>query len=236
MGYLDGSHHDARPTGAERRLIALWIDSGAAYPGTYAALGTGMVGGFEIADRSIRLDRSDLGWPATGAAAEALERRCGGCHSGSRQLPLTVSHVTGPGSWGSAFSGAPPWIPLAPDDPRRRWSRHLLYDLTRPEKSLILLAPLARGAGGFESCGRAVYAGAGDEDYRKVLAAIAEAGRRLDGIRRFDMAGFRPRREYLEEMCRHGILAGIPGGDVPVDPYALDRAYWSALEHRPEGD
>jgi hypothetical protein len=235
LRFADGNHHEARPSERERKVLRLWIDSGAAHPGTYAALGTGMVGGFEIAGRSIRLDRSDLEWPGTKAAVEALERRCGSCHTGDRELPLSVSHVTGPGSWGTAFKGSPPWVALTPDDVRRKWSRHLFFNLTRPKKSLILLAPLARSAGGFEACGAPVFAGTADEDYRKVLAAIAEAKGRLDEIRRFDMSGFQPRREYVEEMRRHGILPA--GGDptAVLDVYALDRAYWEALEFRPEG-
>ncbi len=37
MGKLDGSHYDAKLSDAERRLVQLWIDTGATYPGTYAA-------------------------------------------------------------------------------------------------------------------------------------------------------------------------------------------------------
>ncbi|MFC1806706.1 hypothetical protein ACFL09_07015, partial [Planctomycetota bacterium] len=39
-----GSHDKVRVSDHERRLIRLWLDSAAAYPGTYAALGSGMVG------------------------------------------------------------------------------------------------------------------------------------------------------------------------------------------------
>jgi hypothetical protein len=229
LEHLRGSNGRPGPSEHEKLLIRLWIDSGAAYPGTYAALGTGMVGGFEIADRSIRLDRSDTEWPSTKAAVEALQRRCGSCHEGGKSLPLSVSHVTGPGGWGTAFTGAPPWVALTPDDVRRRYSRHLSYNLTRPEKSLLLLAPLARAAGGFESCGSAVFAGTSDPDYLKVLRAIQDAKARLDEVKRFDMPGFRPRREYLEEMKRHGILPADLPPDAPVDVYATDRAYWRSL-------
>jgi hypothetical protein len=230
--YLDGTHYDARPNAHEQRLVRLWIDSGAAYPGTYAALGTGMVGGFEIVDRSIRLDRSDLQWPSTQAAVEALKRRCGTCHGDDRPLPLSVSHVTGRGAWGTAFTGAPPWVDLEPNDVRRRWSRHLFYNLSRPEKSLLLLAPLAKAAGGFESCGRPVLASTADPDYRKILEAIRDAKARLDAIKRFDMPGFHLRREYVDEMRRYGILPADLRPDAPIDVYATDRAYWQSLWYR----
>ncbi|MBM4040141.1 MAG: hypothetical protein FJ290_16675, partial [Planctomycetes bacterium] len=230
---LDGSHYDAKPSEHERRMVRLWIDSGAAYPGTYAALGTGMVGGFEIVDRSIRLDRSDADWPSMKAAADALGRRCGACHDERKPLPLSPSHIVGPGAWGSAFRGHGPWIDLTPNDIRRRWSRHLFYNLSRPGKSLLLLAPLAKAAGGLEACGKAIFADKADADYQKVLLAISEAKRKLDEIKRFDMPGFRPRAEYVAYMQRYGILPTALAHDTPVDPYATDQAYWRSLWHAP---
>lgn len=223
MELLDGSHYDAKLTDRERTMVRLWIESGAAYPGTYAALGTGMIGGYEIIDRKIRLDRSDTTWPSMQASMEALGRRCGECHQGRTALPLSPSHDV----------GEPPWIKMADNDIRRRFSRHLLYNLTRPGKSLLLLAPLAKGAGGFESCGRPVFNDTGDDDYRKVLAAIRDAGRRLDEIKRFDMPGFRPRPEYLRAMQRYGILPSLPP-DAAIDVYATDRSYWQSLWYRAE--
>lgn len=231
----DDSHYGARPSDLERKTLRLWIESGAAYPGTYAALGTGMVGGFEIIDRSIRLDRSDTQWPSTKAAMEALQRRCGPCHNEERPIALSVSHVTGPGAWGTAFTGAAPWIAMTPNDVRRRWSRHLQYNLTRPDKSAILLAPLAKTAGGLELCGKPIFADTSDADYRKVLAAIQDAKAQLDRIKRFDMPGFRPRKEYVQEMQRYGILPANLAADTPIDVYATDRAYWKSLWARPDG-
>ncbi len=102
----EGGHYGAKPTAREQRLVRLWIDSGAAYPGTYAALGTGMIGGFEIIDRSIRLDRSDLRWPLIEKAVAAMQRRCTSCHGAQRPLPLSPSALVGPGGWGTAFDGA----------------------------------------------------------------------------------------------------------------------------------
>ncbi|MGA2033397.1 MAG: hypothetical protein ABSG68_14170 [Thermoguttaceae bacterium] len=214
----DGTHHAARLTDLELRTLRLWIDSGAPYPGTYAALGSGMLGGYA----ENRLDRGDLQWPSTLAAAEMLKTRCGQCHSGPRALPLTVSDE----------SGHAPWEGMGPDDPQRHYCRHLLYDLTRPEKSLLLSAPLAIRAGGFQSCGKAVFADTSDDAYRKILAAIQDAKRKLDQIKRFDMPGFRPRPEYLREMRRFGILPDDTPHDAPVNVYELDRNYWQSLWYR----
>jgi hypothetical protein len=214
----DGSHHDARLSDAERNVLRLWLDTGAAYPGTYAALGCGMIGGYA----ENRLDRGDLQWPSVQAASETLKRRCGQCHQGPRALPLSPSDEI----------GNPPWEPLQADDVRRHYSRHLLYDLSRPEKSLLLLAPLAKRAGGQEACGPAIFADASDADYRKLLAAVAAAKQKLDQIKRFDMPGFHPRGEYLREMRRFGILAADVPDDATLDPYDLDRKYWQSLWYR----
>ncbi|MBM3888463.1 MAG: hypothetical protein FJ388_04980, partial [Verrucomicrobia bacterium] len=232
MTLMDGSHHGAKASAHEWRMVRLWIETGATYPGTYAALGTGMIGGFEIMDRLIRMDRSDLEWPSTQAAMSALKQRCGSCHDQRKPLPLSCSHLLGPNHMYKSLEGTPPWITMTPDDVRRRWSRDLFYNLTRPEKSLILLAPLAKSAGGLERCGQAVFADANDSDYRKVLTAIQDASNKLDQIKRFDMPGFRPRKEWVNEMKRFGVLPAALQANEPIDVYATERAYWVSLWHR----
>jgi hypothetical protein len=128
--------------------------------------------------------------------------------------------------------GGPPWVNLSPTDVRRRLARHIVYDLSHPEKSMILLAPLAKTAGGHEACGKAILAGTSDPDYQKILAAIEDARRKLEEIKRFDMPGFRPRPEYVREMRRYGILPAGAADDAPIDPYALERQYWQSLWYR----
>ena len=129
--------------------------------------------------------------------------------------------------------GNPPWVALKPDDVRRRFARHLLYNLTRPEKSLLLLAPLAREAGGRQRCGEVVFRDRTDADYQMLLLSICDAQARLNEIKRFDMPGFQPRPEYVREMRRYGILPASDSVDAPVDPYATDRTYWESLWYRP---
>jgi hypothetical protein len=46
------------------------------------------------------------------------------------------------------------WQPSL-DDPRLLTSRHIVFNLSRPEKSLMLLAPLAKEAGGWGLCQKA---------------------------------------------------------------------------------
>ena len=128
-----------------------------------------------------------------------------------------------------------------------RFSRHTIFNLSRPENSMALRAPLAKTAGGFAD-GKApsaapvpsdvskkpkpfthpvIYESKDDPDYQRVLAHLKAAGKRLDEIKRFDMPGFKPRYGYVREMKRYGILAeAFDVKNDPVDVYALEQAYW----------
>ena len=239
MKLTDGSHYDVRLTPRERKVIRLWIDTNAQYAGTYAAYGTGQVGGCWGVNRPVRVMADH--WPSTPPAAEAVERRCGPCHS-AQQLPRHVTALTAT-DHGDMLS----WT-----RPLSRFSRHRVFNLTRPAQSLVLLAPLAREAGGYAK-GEAkpkrvaedqrrppkpvvhpvVFASTDNADYRKILAHLEAAGRKLDEIKRFDMPGFRPNEHYVREMQRYGVLPADLAADAAIDVYATDRAYWKSLWHRP---
>ena len=222
MQKIEEGHHDVQLSDHEQQMVRLWIDTGAPYPGTYAALGTGMIGGYE----QNQGNRADTKWPAVQAATEVLGRRCGTCHAEQTALPTSPSDDR----------DMPPWA-VVYGDPRLRFSRHILYNLTRPDKSLLLLGPLAKEAGGYGVCKTeasepaTVFSSIDDADYGILLAAVQETAKRLDTIKRFDMAGFRPRDAYLREMKRYGILTD--GAEQPVDPYALDQTYWESLWYQP---
>jgi hypothetical protein len=105
-----------------------------------------------------------------------------------------------------------------------------MFNLSRPEKSLLLLAPLAKSAGGYGLCrteegnDAEVFRDRHDADYRRLLELCIEGRDHLNRIKRFDMPDFRPSDAYLREMRRFGVL------DTPmperIDPYALDETYW----------
>jgi mono/diheme cytochrome c family protein len=231
MKYCDGSHYDAKLTERERTLLRLWIDTGAAYLGTYAGLGSGMVGGYAI----NTLDRQDLQWTETQAMEKVLKENCVSCHTGKQLapgvaglLPLSASHEIAHTWWVADWNDG-----RNPNDVRRKYARHLLYDLTYPEKSTLLLAPLAKSAGGYESCGKAILTGRNDARYETILAGIQRAKQQLDTVKRFDMPGFQPRPEYLREMKRFGILPVDFDDKQPVDYYDLDQRYWQSLWYKP---
>jgi hypothetical protein len=225
MKMLDGSHYQAKLSTNEEGMIRYWIESAAAYPGTYAALGTGMIGGFP---RS-KLDTTDRAWPSSVAAAEAIRRRCDACHDASMPLPKYLSDNLGLVLSNPDFS-----------DVRIRFSRHLMFNLSRPEKSLILLGPLARQAGGSGLCRHrgqhgapdaetVVFADTSDVDYQRILALCRAGERHLETTKRFDMPGFRPTNSYIREMKRYGILPASLAENAIIDVYATDRAYWRSF-------
>ena len=131
-----------------------------------------------------------------------------------------------------------------PNDIRIRFSRHLMFNLSRPEKSLILLAPMATDAGGYGLCRQrsqngsfgesvTIFADPNDPDYQKVLALCRRGKRRLEEIKRFDMPDFRPTPTYVREMKRYGILPNDLAENALIDVYATDRAYWLSLWWQP---
>jgi len=220
---LDGSHYDVKATDHQKKMLRLWIELGAPYPGTYAALGCGSVGGYH----QNKLVNTDFDWPTTKAGDEVIKRRCASCHRDADVLPQSLSDERGVSFWRFSL-----------DDPRLKLSRHIVFNLTRPEKSLLVLAPLAEQAGGLGLCRddqdepAAVFAEKDDPDYHKLLDMAAAGKDNLDTIKRFDMPGFRPRPQYVREMKRYGVLAPDHPDDAPVDAYQLDRLYWESLWHR----
>ena len=108
-----------------------------------------------------------------------------------------------------------------------------LSNLTRPEKSYLLLAPLAKEAGGLDLCKKTVFTDTKDPLYQQILGAVRDAHNRLEEGKRFDMTGFRPNQHYIREMQRFGFLPKDLKPDEPVDCYAVDRAYWDSFSYKP---
>ena len=122
------------------------------------------------------------------------------------------------------------WPPNWNDTRLRKWHRHLLFNLSRPEKSLFLKSPLAKESGGFGmgKDGKAVFKSTDDPDYQAIFAMIQDGKDVLEKVKRFDMPGFRPPKSYLREMKRYGVLPASFDLDKDlVDPYEIDRRYWA---------
>jgi cytochrome c553 len=225
---LTGSHYNVHASDRERRIVQTWLDLGAPYPGTYAALGTGSIGGY--INNAATLN-NDAAWPETVAARSVFAERCTTCHNPqSNPIAHTLSDENGLSFWQPAMG-----------DRRLEFSRHIIFNLSRPEKSLALLAPLARSAGGYGTCkpkgansDGGVFRTQGDPDYRRLLAMIAAGKRKLEEIKRFDMPDFKPRAEYVREMKRFQVLPqSFDAEKQPLDCYDTDRRYWNSFIYRP---
>ncbi len=122
------------------------------------------------------------------------------------------------------------------------------FNLSEPENSLALLAPLAKQAGGLGICKQreakqtqrgepgepaVVFQNTSDPDYQKLLTDLREAAAKAADTVYHDEPGFVPKWEYTDEMIRFGILP--PGTDLkkPVDIFQADRAYWQSLWWQP---
>lgn len=223
LGYLDGSHHDVALSETERTVVRLWIEASAVYAGTYAALGSGM---------------SPVEFPVA-----AIEQRCGRCHG----TPAPETRRIGQGDLYFRFGSQGPHLPLVHKFTDLQMIRgsigyyqfgnarppHSLCNLTRPEKSLLLRAPLAAEAGGLGWCGRNEFADTDDHDYQLILAAIVAASERLAETKRFDMPGFRPNAYYIRQMQHYGILPDALDLTAPFDFRGVERAYWRSFHYAP---
>jgi hypothetical protein len=190
----------------------LWIDTSATYPGTYAALGSGV--------QPVELP------------LKTMQRRCGDCHSVKPIERPHIHYVDFHVHFGPLDQGVPDYISSAPwQHPMVPQSR---CNLTRPEKSILLRAPLSQQTGGLGLCKGEVFANTKDPDYQELLGTIAAAAAQLEEHERFDMRGFRPNEHYVREMQRFGAIPRNLGNEDPIDAYAIDQAYWKSFWYRPQ--
>lgn len=236
MQKIDGSHQQVELSAHEREVIRLWIETGAVYAGTYAALGTGQANTYIFGDASDLPPESVL----QRNAADVIQRRCVACHPRGR-----AGKTPGPTSM-PAYQpdGGPQTVSYYSrfmNQATSKFSEEILFNLTEPEHSPLVLGPLAQRAGGFGACRTldanarpgdpaVVFADTSDPDYRKLLAIVEDARKRLNEAKRFDMPGFRPSVHYVREMKRYDVLArSFDANADPIDPYKTDEFYWRSL-------
>jgi hypothetical protein len=203
--YLEPRHHDVQITPAELRKITTWIDAGASYAGSYAALGNGMV---------------FYKFPAE----EVLNNRCVSCHS--------------PDPENAEF--------------KRIFPNHA-FNLTNPDKSLMLLAPLSKSAGGLGLCQKRaayeeppnnrrypparVFTSREDPDFVALQENMRlHADWLQNDITSIEFPTFRPSDGYFREMKRFGIIPEDFDPDAPeaeITPFAWDERYWQLFHYQP---
>jgi hypothetical protein len=144
--------------------------------------------------------------------------------------------------------------PSRRDKTGRRWffADHR-FNLTRPAKSLMLLAPLAKEAGGLGLCRQrsavkkrdpnapeapqaTIFTSTDDPHYQMLLASLRDlADWWRDDITSFELDTFVPQYGYIRELKRYGVLPETyEHGKDPVRPFEFDEAYWRSLQHKPK--
>ena len=200
-------HNGATLSEDERRIVWMWIETGAAYAGTYAALLT------------------TTGPTVSGGAWAVIRRRCASCHNKpGMQLPTDIKGIK------------PHYYRVIPEG-AERFATPLLFNESRPERSLALLAPLAKEAGGYGICPGPVFRDTSDPDYQRVLAALRPPADYLKTATLYNMPAFKPNVHYVREMKRYAVLpSSFDSAKDPIDVFATDQAYWRSMWHLPEGE
>ena len=184
----------------EWRTVWLWIESGAPYAGTYAAL--------RNQERQNDEGRAFGRILASGGAV--LRNRCFSCHNpkasdGAMPIPYNQEERREALRQSLDYPTGVHERLVTENDPVARFSSQILVNLTRPELSSILLGPLAREAGGYGSCGP-IFQSKDDPDYKTLLAALQQGQVAADEVPRYGTPGFLPNSQYIREMKRFGVL------------------------------
>lgn len=227
LSYFDGEHHQVQATQAELTTLRGWLYTHAQYSGTYGSFGTAGDGtGLPWTDPR-GTDRAPLA-PHLRLDTTVLEQRCDHCHVKERRYQSTYTGRTWP--FGMPFGD--------------------YYNIRTPDQSLLLLAPLAKSAGGLELCRNrpakaferrnrrsktlitdgeplAIFENRQDPDFQSLAAGMHLLAEQMLRGRIFPVANWRPIPDLLREMKRYGALP--PEFDIhqdEVDPFALDEAYY----------
>ncbi len=175
----------------DRRRIYAWIDANVPYYGTYVHTDTRTYG---ARDRWYATDKN--GWFRKDYVP-VFDRRCLGCHK-RHVKPQTYNY--NPGGDGTIIVSSDAWDEIALSQFQHGHGRISMIgqygpshriNLTHPEWSRVLTAPLAKAQGGFGFCkskdGSPVFKDRSDPDYQLILAAVQKGHARLMANPRVDM-------------------------------------------------
>jgi hypothetical protein len=138
---------------------------------------------------------------------EVFSKRCGSCHMNKKNKKEEPKIEFGP-----AF-----------------------VELSKPEMSLLLRAPLAKSAGGLGLCSKskdgsgAVFPDKSDPDYRKILEEINKSAVRYKPGSDWYGTDFKPNSDYIWHMKKYGVLPKNWVYDNKTDWYKLDLKYFDHL-------
>jgi len=223
MSKIDGSHYDVTLTPEEWRTIWLWLESGAPYAGTYAAL------------RNAE-DQGRQGLAHSVFWSPVLNQRCRQCHAPGKQAPPLPAYISEEQRRAlvKKLQTAPHERIVREHD--SRFSAHVLLNMSRPELSPLLLGPLPRAAGGWGTCPHE-FQGTDDPDYQALLTLMQDRKKQYDQVPRYGMSGFKPNAQYVREMKKFGVLpAQFDLNRDPIDIFEIEQRYWQLFWYRPESE
>lgn len=129
---LEGGHRAKRATAEELNRVRTWLDTGAIHAGSIAAAESGMLGSYYLNKFAAR----DADWKEIAGMNAVFKESCASCHKGEKRLPDRISRDRKERlNWHFAFYEKP-------DSPRVRLSSEAVFNLTFPENSAVLCAPL----------------------------------------------------------------------------------------------
>jgi hypothetical protein len=222
---LNGSHHKVKATEKEWWTAFLWIESAAAYCGSYAGVRNTEDQGYFNSARG----------PAFGPCGSVIKNRCASCHKNEKEkntmrIPFDWDLRRKVEAKNLGLKTSQYQRIVLEKDPLRLYTWDLLLNFDKPELSSILRAPLAKEAGGLGRCGQAVFKDTKDPDYQRMLKSIEEAKKRMDGRANWAERGWKPNKQYIREMKRYGVLdESFDIAKDDFDPFAVDQAYWRSL-------
>ena len=223
MNKIGGLHNGVKVTPEEWRTVWMWLESGAPYAGTYAAL-----------RNSAERGRQNVA--AAAFHSPVLNVTCRQCHGPGKKataIPYALSNQER-----AKFQGQ---LNLAPyerivRDEDFRFSAHVLLNTSRPDYSPILLGPLTKSAGGWGTCEHQ-FNSKEDPQYQALLAALQNGKRQMDEVARFGTPAFKPNRQYVREMKRFGVLK--PEFNLnreSINIFETDQDYWQLFWYRPQSE
>ena len=219
---LEGGHYYVKASRQDWLKVWAWTEAAAPFCGTYGGL------------RNQEQQNTKAGVFANQAGG-VLQQRCYSCHNpdgkGPQNRLVETFDVEQRRKLIDRPTGRYERLVLK-DDPARYFSWNVLINATRPEKSAVLLAPLAKEAGGWEACPN-VFRSKDDTDYKIMLTAAANWQAEWQKSHAFGSPTFQVNHQYIREMVRFGIL---PENTLAqnVDPYETDRRYWEMFDYKPK--
>ncbi|MBO5254281.1 MAG: hypothetical protein J6B07_00480 [Opitutales bacterium] len=235
MQKIDGSHNGVKLSQKEYDILRCWIESSAHYTGTYATHNNfeNQVGakfaihkGVNIGDGNKKTAFNSFRKPQLAEPMESVaKRRCYSCHENMYKLGrLRFEQENNT------------WEKSVPPDFMNNPNYSLtLFNLTNPDNSLFLRAPLAKEDRGYNWCKDkqgnevSVFESKEDPDYKLVRAEIEKTIERQNKYKRIEMPDYQPKQYYIHWMKFFGILPKNHNDNSKVNFYDLDEQYWRSL-------